>query len=135
MPPLSYADEVDRLHAFFEDWFADRNARDFAEFDDAMADDFYLVSTDGDLMRRDEIVGFVHGARGTGVVEIRIVDPVVRRDDRVLIGTYEEHQVKRGIPSSRLSTTVMSRHDDAPGGWLWHAVHETWIVPPGEAAT
>ena len=130
MPELTFADEVIRLHQFFADWFADRGDRDFGEFAAAMAPDFYLVSTDGHLMPRDEIVGFVEGARGSGEVEISIVDPVVRADGKVLIGTYEEHQIKRGNASSRLSTAVMTRDATAPGGWAWHAVHETWISSP-----
>ncbi len=133
MADLTYAEEVERLHRFFADWFADRDDRDdrdFADFADAMAPDFYLVSTDGEVMSRSDIVGFVEGARGTGVVDITIVDPVIRSDGSVLVGTYEEHQVKRGIPSSRLSTAVLTRNPAAPGGWSWHAVHETWIVAP-----
>ena len=136
MTRLGFADEIRRVHAFFEDWFADRGDRSFGDFDDAMADEFVLVATDGDLMDRDSIVGFVEHARGSGVVEIDIVDPNVTFDDgSTVIGTYEEHQVKRGVASSRQSSVVMRRDETAPGGWMWMLVHETWIEPPGQAST
>lgn len=131
MSKLSYRAEVERLHKFFTDWFGGRGDHDFGEFDNAMAPSFYLVSTDGERMDRDSIVGFVESARGSGDVAITIVNPTVHSDDGVLVvGTYEEHQIKRGLASERISTAVMRRDDGAPGGWLWLAVHETWTKPP-----
>ncbi|MGI9666057.1 MAG: DUF4440 domain-containing protein [Acidimicrobiia bacterium] len=128
---LAYAAEVERLHAFFADWFADRGRRSIEEFSSALDPAFYLVSTDGDRMSREAIVEFMDSARGTGDVAIKIVNPMIHSDDgEIVVGTYEEHQVKRGVASERISTAVMRREEGAPGGWLWIAVHETWTKPP-----
>lgn len=133
----SFAHEVERLHRFFEGWFAGRIASGFEAFDGAMAPTFHLVPPDGRIRERSEIVAAVRAAAGSGIVTIEIRSPTVRYDDgTMVIGTYEEHQVRGDRASARQSTVVMRRDPDTPSGWEWLAVHETWITPvedPGVA--
>lgn len=127
----AFSDEVERLHRFFTEWYAGTPDRHFGDFDDATAPTFHLVVPDGRVLRRSEIVAAVRDAGGSGGITIEIRNPCVRYDDgSIVIGTYEEHQVRDGRPSARQSTAVMRRDPDTPGGFSWLAVHETWISEP-----
>jgi hypothetical protein len=126
----SFAQEVERLHRFFEDWFAGHTTSGFEDFDGAMAPTFHLVPPDGRIRERSELVSTVRAAVGSGAVTIEIRNPTVRYDDgSTVIGTYEEHQVRGDRASARQSTVMMLRDPGTPGGWGWLAVHETWIDP------
>ncbi|MGI9642383.1 MAG: hypothetical protein ACR2N9_06340 [Acidimicrobiia bacterium] len=133
--PSSFDEEVTRLHDFFEAWFSGGDGLSVADFDDALADDFMIISPDGRLSSRAEIVHIVEQARNSGPVEISVVTPRLIVDGHVTVGTYEEHQIRAGRSTQRISTAVLSVEPDAPGGWLWHLVHETWLPggAPGQA--
>lgn len=126
----SFADEVERLHAFFDDWFAGRGSRSIEEFSEALDDRFLLVAPTGTVYDRDAIIELVDAGRGAGDAHIRIEKPTVRHAGAVLVGTYEEHQRREGVSSARISTVVMVERASAPGGWAWIAVHETWLADP-----
>lgn len=126
----AFAAEVTRLHDFFQSWF---NGDDvlLEEFADALAGDFVIISPDGNESTRKEIVEIVDRSRDSGHVDISIVAPRVIVGGDMTVGTYEEHQVREGRATRRISTAVLSVEPSAPGGWLWHLVHETWL--PDEA--
>lgn len=131
MANLSFDAEIDRLHDFFARWWRGE-AADLAEVSEALAPAFYLVSTDGSVMDRGVLVDYLRDSRtDEGVpIEIEIRNATMRSGSPLLVCTYEEHQIKRGIPSSRMSTAVMRTDRNGPGGWSWLAVHETWLAPP-----
>ena len=123
----AFADEVVRLHAFFDDWFAGRGDRSIDEFSTALEEHFMLVTPSGAVYDRDAIVELVEAGQGSGDAHIRVERPKVRHVGAVLVGTYEEHQRRGSISSARISTVVMVERDGTPGGWSWIAVHETWL--------
>lgn len=129
----AFTAEVVRLHDFFVEWFEGSTSDGFAAFDDAMGSDFYLVTPDGTLRSRMDIVEAVRSAGGSGPVAIWIEAPAVHSvSGDVIVGTYEEHQRREDMQSSRRSTAVLRRDRAAPAGWTWLTVHETWIEPPRE---
>jgi hypothetical protein len=127
-----FSDEVLRLHAFFEDWFAGTGDRSLSEFADSLDAGFFLVSPTGRILGRREIIDRIASAFGTGSVEIRIEQPILRHDDAIVIGSYQEHQRRDDARTARITTVAMRRSEDAPGGWSWLSVHETWM--PDEPA-
>lgn len=119
--------EVARLHDFFQEWHrGNLQPGDFAQFEDALAPGFTIITPVGQLLERDLILDAVRALHGGEGPDFRI-ETVARSCQRVRglhISTYEEHQ--QGARSTiRLSTAVLSETD---GRLVWHAVQETWIT-------
>ena len=125
----SLAAEVERLHQVFEDWFCGRGGRRIEEFSASLAPEFVIVAPSGEVFDRQGIIALVDDARAARTVEIEIVAPSLQHVGAVVVGTYEEHQRSAEGGTRRISTVVMRSDEDAPGGWSWLAVHETWLPP------
>ncbi len=119
--------EVARLHQFFQDWFQGvLDVEQFSSCEQALASGFTIVTPGGDLVRRDEILEVIRLHRGGEPPEFQITTaPRYCQQVRGLhLSTYEERQT--GARSTvRLSTAVLGTTDS---GFVWHAVHETWIT-------
>ena len=117
--------EVARLHRFFQQWFRGE-VIDMSTCEETLADDFSLVTPQGELLSREEILHAIrehHGREGSDFT----IETVGRKCDRlgaVHPVTYEEHQ--RGVRSTtRVSTAALT---EEAGLFLWHRVHETWLT-------
>ena len=125
--------EVEQLHRFFEDWFHGRLAvEQFTRLEEALADGFTFVSTEGELLDRPTLIGNVRNGRGRwrGDEEARIwiENPrVLHREGQTLTVVYEEWQHHQGRTRGRLSTVVFRRAEDRPHGLEWLHVHEVWL--------
>lgn len=64
--------EIERLHRFFEDWYAGVGDRSIEEFSGALDDAFHIVSPEGDVLNKASIVEVVSNPGDTGAVEIQI---------------------------------------------------------------
>jgi hypothetical protein len=119
--------EVARLHRFFQDWFQGTLSVDkFAVCEQALTDGFTIVTPSGEMVERREILEAIRVHRGGEPAEfqIRTVGRSCQQVRGLHLSTYEEHQ--SGARSTvRLSTAVLGSAD---GGFVWHAVHETWIT-------
>jgi len=130
--------EVVELHRFIEDWsnavLADSDEV-YARFSDALADDFEIVAPDGSLADREATVAGFRGAHGRwrgAPGRVRIEDVRVRvSEEPYVVLTYEEWHDLGAESSARLSTVVLRRADEAPGGVVWVHLHEVWIRAPG----
>lgn len=120
-------EEVARLHRFFEDWFrGDLEPADFGICEDALAPGFVMVTPNGELIERAEILTALrrHRAGEPSSFSIETVGRSCQRLNGVHIVTYEERQT--GTRSTiRLSTAVLT---EARISYLWHRVHETWAT-------
>ena len=118
-------EEVARLHRFFQQWFRGEVA-DMATCVESLAADFALVTPQGELLGKAEILEAIRGHHGRECSDFTI-ETVGRRCDRVggvHLVTYEEHQ--RGVRSTtRVSTAALT---EEAGLFLWHRVHETWLT-------
>ena len=123
--------EVVRLHRFFDEWFRgvlpDDDAA-FAALENALADDFAIVTPGGDRLGRAALLAGLrarHGAaRGTDfAIEVRGVAsrPVA---DGLAVVEYEEWQRRDGAWRGRRSTAVIAWDRPIPE---WIRVHETWL--------
>jgi hypothetical protein len=125
--------EIDTLHRVIGDWLTGRSERSatvFAAFADAHVAGFTMVTPDGSLVRRDEVLGGFEGAHGTAAaLSIQIVDvEVVHADVRSVVATYEEWQDGPGGRNGRRSTVLLDRDAAAPHGLRSRHLHETWIA-------
>ncbi len=125
------AQEIERLHSFFEDWFNGVEGRTISEFADSLDDGFYIVSPEGTMSNAETIVETVDSRRGAWPVQIQIEQVYIRSDEgECLIATYEEHQSSATRSAVMLSTVGLVPDATRPGGFRWLFVHESWLVPP-----
>ena len=126
-------DEVVGVHRFFVAWFRSElpdDDRSFARFADATHRDFSMVtSATGDILGRNEVLGFVrraHGSRSSGFeIDIRAFAARAAGPDAALV-TYEEWQFDGDeLLSARTSTAYFVADPSAPEGVAWRHLHET----------
>jgi hypothetical protein len=134
--------EVEDIHRFFVDWFGGRCENSDAVFAKRLtrrlAPGFALIQPDGTLLERGALLGMLRHSFGRDPeleIEIREVDSREIAADTLLVSYQEWHT--RSVFSSRaaagrLSSAVMRRDPELPGGLLWLHLHETWLVnsPP-----
>jgi hypothetical protein len=126
------AAQIGDLHRVIEDWLGGRAPRTpamFAAFVDAHAPGFTMVTPDGVLLRRDELLpGFDSAHGSTPGLRVRISDvAVVHADTGGVVVTYEEWQDGPAGRSGRRSTVLLERNTEAPHGLRSRHLHETWI--------
>jgi hypothetical protein len=126
------AAQIGELHRVIEDWLGGRarpTPAAFAVFVDAHAPGFTMVTPDGVLLGRDELLPGFEGAHGSAPgLRIRIADvAVVHADTRGVVATYEEWQDGPAGRSGRRSTVLLERDATAPHGLRSRHLHETWI--------
>jgi len=125
--------EIVELHGFFEGWLnGDLPAEEdeFARFADVLAPWFHIISPDGEIAARDELVRGIRGAQGRRPgLRIEVRNVVIRRDEAPwLLATYEEWQREPGsADTARICTALFRRRFGLPQGLQWQHVHETWI--------
>lgn len=118
--------EVIRLHRFFDAWYEGKDGLRIEEFADAMDPLFTIVTPDGRVLGREAIIAAVQAAFGSGGVGISVENFAVVERDGYVVCRYDEVHETDGGTTTRLSTAVMEPHGEAPGGYRWVAVHETW---------
>ena len=128
------AREVENLHQFFHDWFVgDLPDTDdaFARLTGALAEDFHIISPSGNVTRRGDLLDNLRDAHGSGResgVKIWIRGFQVRLvEGEMAVVSYEEWQERGSRKTGRVSTAVLERDPDAPGGVVWRHLHETWL--------
>lgn len=132
---IACAQEVIRLHDFFQEWLEGSvPATDavFARFLQATSAAFTLISPDGQSAGRDTTVEWIHSAYGTRQGFRLWTDEHLLRcagDDWALV-TYREWQTHAGVTTLRLSSALLVADLLAPQGLSWVHVHETWVNPP-----
>ena len=131
--------EVERLHRFLEAWLEGRIPRTeegFADFRDALADDFVIVHPGGQRESKETVANGcwqAHGAK-PAPFSIEIRNCARRYDDgRICLLTYEEWQ--RGAESSTRISTALFRRSRDEGGVEWVHLHETWLLDDALAET
>ncbi|OZM82466.1 DUF4440 domain-containing protein [Pseudonocardia sp. MH-G8] len=130
------AAQVGDLHRTIEDWLTGRVQRtpaSFAVFADAHAPDFTMVTPDGVLMHRDELLAGFEGAHGGApglsirIADVTVVHATADIDTGGVLVTYEEHQDGPAGRSVRRSTVLLVRDAAAPHGLRSRHLHETWV--------
>lgn len=128
--------EVIELHQFFQDWFNGEIAESddiFARCSDVLSTGFTIVSPDGRMTDRENLLPALRHAYGSrrgenGSFRIWTENLQVRQlaEDLALV-TYEEWQSKEEHTTARLSSAVFQRKEGLPHNAAWLHVHETWL--------
>lgn len=126
-------DEVLELHRFFQSWYRgeiDLDGEAFARVSEVLAEGFHLISPEGAMVGRGDVLASIrrnHGTRDPDFV-IRTERCHFRAGGRGLgVVTYEEWHDEDGESRGRISTAVLQDRADAPQGVEWLHVHETWL--------
>jgi hypothetical protein len=118
--------EVVELHALFEELFTGRS-RDFSRCERAFSPRLEMVTPDGRLVTRPEIMERLKRARARELrIGIRDI-AVVREDAESVLLRYIEEQYRDGETTRRLSIALFETAKDAPLGVTWRYLQETWI--------
>lgn len=117
-------EEIARLHHFFQEWFRGNLEPDaFASCEEALAQDFTILTPSGEQIEREQILEAIRGHRGGEPPHFEI-DTAPRSCKQVRglhIATYEEHQ--SGTRSTvRVATAIID------GSMKWRHIHETWLT-------
>jgi hypothetical protein len=130
-PPLAElaAREVVALHEFFVVWFRPGPAPDFRACEGAFHRDFRMITPEGRLLGRSEIIQGIQGARGaltaSLTIDIRDIRTLWQEGDAALLA-YIEQQYRDGRTTRRRSSALLLREPSAPRGILWRHLQETW---------
>jgi len=124
-------DEVLRMHNFIESWLTGRAKKSndvFAQFADALAEDFLLINPSGKADDKASITSGFWGAYGAQPepfsVEIRDFKCRFATEDFCL-AIYQEWQFGTET-TARLSTVLFRRAAEADR-LQWLHLHETWL--------
>jgi hypothetical protein len=121
--------EVVRQHHVIEQWLSGTDRAGIDSFGAALADEFEIVTPDGETVTKPALVegfGAAFGAAPGVKIEIRAAR-VIAETDALVVVHYEEWQSECAQPNQRVSTAVFGPRDSAPLGWAWVALHETWL--------
>ena len=127
--------EIVELHRFFEEWFMGRledSGAAFSRFADVMADGFIMISPEGTVTGRAELLRGLRHARAAytpaNSISIRVADIQQRRhSDDLCLMTYEEWQNTGSGERGRISSALFRRRPGTPNGVEWLHLHETWM--------
>lgn len=134
--PARVEREVRELHRFFEQWFraeVPNTDEAYGRFASALDGEFVIVPPSGASVPHAELLKGLRAAYGSQrdrAEEYAIrVENVSARE--VAEGTwlvrYEEWQDEGSESKGRQSSAVLAEDDQAPGGFRWLHVHETWL--------
>ncbi|QKD05039.1 DUF4440 domain-containing protein [Mesorhizobium loti] len=127
--------EVVDLHRFFVDWFVPARADtvDFDRFEHVMGEDLGMVTPDGIVLDRAEVVDHVRSSRASCddsfTISIEDIRPGWQSADTIVV-FYVEAQLRGGKHSRRQSSAVFTTSSSAPNGVEWRHLHETWLRVP-----
>ena len=131
--------EIDRVHVFFEKWFAGRVPHEeehFGAFRDALDPHFAQVSPDGRFRPYANILADVwkHWNWFPGDPDYKIwisnarVHHVMPPNHAYL--TFEEWHRYKGEDTCRTCSALLVRRPGPPGGVAWLAMHESRVPAP-----
>ncbi|MFF2084397.1 DUF4440 domain-containing protein [Nocardia sp. NPDC058176] len=129
--PLPRPEVLAAVHALHEDlstWLGSAAPPVvFERFAAAQHPAFSMVTTDGAVLDRDQLLTGLRGARNAQpglAIEITEVDTVVDDGSTVVVRFRERHRLGAGTSDRRVSAVLV----ETPGSPLrWRAVHETPI--------
>jgi hypothetical protein len=127
--------EVRDLHQFFQDWFAGAIAQseeNFTRVTHALNERFVLISPGGALAEYATVIEWLRSGYGTRPGFRLWTERITLRHQEgdVALVTYEEWQETDAGVTTRLSSALFRRRDQAPNGVEWLHVHETWLPQP-----
>lgn len=124
--------EIKEIHAFFVHWFteADADQQEFKRLDESFDPEFAMVTPDGQLHQRPEVLWRLRKAKATMEkkfsIHIEEITELWTSENAVLV-SYVEAQSIGDRHTRRRSTALFEKRDATPHGVAWRHLHETWI--------
>ena len=128
--------EVIELHKFFEQWFKseiENNDELFARLENALSEEFMLISPTGSVSSREQIITQIKNGFGSRKADDKPYRLWVQNIEcRLMEGNlclviYEEWGEVGGELNARLSSALFRKKDDTANGVEWVHVHEVSI--------
>jgi hypothetical protein len=121
------AREIVELHALFTELFTGRS-RDFSRCEAAFSPKLEMVTPEGRLVNRAQILEGLKRAKAQSDLRITIHDIApIAEDARGVLLRYIEEQYRDGETTRRMSIALFETAGAAPCGVAWRYLQETWI--------
>ena len=127
--------EITELHQFFESWYRgkiENSEQSFSRMADVLAAEFALVTPDGHVVEREQLLDLMRTEYATKP-EIRIWVENCRlrfSDQNVFIAIYEEHGINNNRERVSLITAVLRENQQQLNGLEW--VHLSEVHLPSQ---
>ena len=127
-----YENEVRELHLFFRSWYrgtVDDSDGSFSRVEKVLAPEFTLITSDGYVVARDQLLGLLRAEYATKPdIEMWVENIQLRlaTDDIVLVN-YEEHGTTMDRKQSTLITAVLRKKPNHQNGLEWVHIHEVHL--------
>jgi hypothetical protein len=124
--------EIEEIHAFFVHWFAEKEAepQEFKRLDESFDPEFAMVTPDGQLHQRSEVLWRLRKAKAAMQekfsIRVEEITELWTSENAVLV-SYVEAQSIGSRHTRRRATALFEKRDATPHGVAWRYVHETWI--------
>jgi len=124
--------EIITLHRFFEEWFKGNlpdDEKTFSRITGVLDNDFLIVSPDGNITDKSGLTAglkMAHSRWDTGTIQIKNINGRYISGDICLL-MYEEWQTTPEETTTRLSSALFQKEENAFNGVKWIHLHETWI--------
>jgi len=124
--------EIITLHRFFEEWFKGNlpdDEKTFSRITGVLDDEFLIVSPDGNITDKPGLTAglkMAHSRWDTGTIQIKNINGRYISGDICLL-MYEEWQTTPEETTTRLSSALFQKEENAFNGVKWIHLHETWI--------
>ena len=124
--------EIHGLHAFFQDWYRgaiENSDPSFVRLQDVLAPEFTLITADGYVVPRAQLLPLMRGEYATKPeIEMWVENVQLRLDaGEILVATYEEHGVTANGKRATLITAVLRAKPETPNGVEWVHIHEVGL--------
>jgi hypothetical protein len=138
------AREIEALHGFFVAWFSGSlpNTQDILDrqLSARLAADFTYLPPGGTLLERSDLIASLRPAHGSNPafrIKIGEIEVIAAHGDLAVVRYLEQQTNARNTEpadNARRTTAVLRRADDAPFGWRWQHVQETFVGTDERAA-
>lgn len=125
-----HENEIRELHAFFSSWYRgtiDNSDRSFSRVEDVLAPEFTLITADGYVVARDQLLGLLRSEYATkSDIEMWVENIQLRlATDDIILANYEEHGTTMSRKQSTLITAVLRKNPKQQNGLEWIHIHES----------
>ena len=121
--------EITELHQFFESWYRgniENSERSFSRLADVLAAEFALITPDGHVVERKQLLDLMRTEYATKPeIKIWVENCQLRfSDQNVFVVIYEEHGIDKDRKQESLITAVFRKNQKQVNGLEWVHIHE-----------
>ena len=124
--------EISELHQFFESWYRgniENSERSFSRLADVLAAEFALITPDGHVVERKQLLNLMRAEYATKPeIKIWVENCQLRfSDQNLFVVIYEEHGIDKGRKQESLITAVFRKNQKQVNALEWVHIHEVHL--------